>query len=74
MKAFENKNSSLFDLASHSHNCIDCKNWAGRCLRAKVNRIAWSRTCEKIEPKYSVMYVTPEIVPIGATAPMEVKA
>jgi len=31
--------------------CKDCKKWAGRCLKAKQNKIADSPACEEVDPR-----------------------
>lgn len=31
--------------------CKDCKNWAGRCLNGKTNKIADSPCCEDVDPR-----------------------
>ncbi len=38
----------LLDKAINGPNdcCCDCAFWVGRCLKGKINRIAWDPACE----------------------------
>lgn len=31
--------------------CAECKNWCGRCLLGKKNRVANSAACEEFSPR-----------------------
>jgi len=46
--------------------CYDCAEWCGRCLKDRINKIAWSEACSDFKPKYSVQYVIPEFVEVKA--------
>ena len=57
---------ALWDRAHALSKCCDCRFWIGRCLKGKLNRIAWSQACELFMSKNDSDHVE-----IGMYFPME---